>query len=772
MTDKREVLQKFQKDYQKYWKVELFDQKGFTRKKCVKCGKFFWTLDPERKVCPEPSCQGYQFIGNPTKKKFDYVETWEAIEKFFVKNNHTSLRRYPVVASWRPDLYFTVASIIDFQRVENGRVVFELPANPLIIPQVCLRFNDLPNVGVTGRHATCFVMIGQHALANEEGYWKDRCIELDFELLRKVFRIPEEEIVFLEEAWIGYGAFGTSLEYFVRGLELGNAVFTQFLGDLNKYEEMENKVIDMGAGLGRFNWLTQGTPTAYDCNFGPVVSKLMKATGVVYEKELMTKYGKLSGGLDFTEVYNLMKAKEEIAKKLKLSLKDLERKLEPIQAIYAIADHVKTLVFAISDGALPSNVAGGYNLRVILRRALSFIDKFKWDLKLMEVANWHIDYLKKMFPELKEHREEIEKILEVEEKRYKKTKLRVSKIVSDLAGRKISEDDLVKLYESEGITPEQLGIEVTPEFYKRITEKHMKAKPVKKEILVDVTGLPETQSLFYRRIYNFKAKVLKISGNYVILDQTAFYPKSGGQDCDLGEIEGFPVVSVNKVGSVIVHEVPGHQLKEGRLVSCRVDKERREILTKHHDAIHIINGAARKILGNHIHQYGSEKTVDKARIDITHYEALSEKEIEAIENLANEIVEKDLPIKKFFMDRSKAEKKYGFGIYQGGYVPSREIRIVEIPGVDVEACGGTHGNSTGEVGFITIVKSKRIADGLVRIEIKAGDVALRYLEEKEKILRKVARKLKVKEEEVPDAIKALFERWKKLRKELRKLKKK
>ena len=123
-------------------------------------------------------------------KKLDYAESWMAIEKYFVNNGHTSVSRYPVVARWRPDLYFTIASIVDFQRIEGGKVSFEFPENPLIVPQMCLRFNDIENVGISGKHFTSFVMIGQHCVANNTGYWKDKCIELDYGLLTQVFGIP------------------------------------------------------------------------------------------------------------------------------------------------------------------------------------------------------------------------------------------------------------------------------------------------------------------------------------------------------------------------------------------------------------------------------------------------------------------------------------------------------------------------------------------------------------------------------------------------------
>ena len=248
MSSKDKLHEKFSSQPDKYYKVELFAEEGFKRQKCNVCGKYFWSLS-DAKRCPDPPCTTYGFIGNSPVKGWerDYVETWKVIEKFFVKNGHESVPSYPTVCRWFPGLYFTIASIVAFQRVAGATPVFEFPANPLVIPQVSLRFSDIPNVGVSGRHYTSFIMIGQHSLydpAKKQGYWKDRCIELDWQLLTKVFRIPPEEISFVEDVWLGPAAFGYSLEYYVRGLELGNAVFTEFLGTPENYRQMDRKIIE------------------------------------------------------------------------------------------------------------------------------------------------------------------------------------------------------------------------------------------------------------------------------------------------------------------------------------------------------------------------------------------------------------------------------------------------------------------------------------------------------------------------------------------------
>ena len=261
--NKDEILAKFSSEPERYYKIKLFQEQGFTRKSCSVCKRFFWTLDSGRHACPDHSDDTYSFIGSPpTSKRFDYTEAWKQVESFFVKNGHASISRYPVVCRWRDDLYFTIASIVDFQRVMGSKVVFEFPANPLVVPQTCLRFKDIENVGVTGRHFSSFCMIGQHSIPNGKGYWKDECVDLDFRLLTESFGINKQEITFVEDVWAGGGSFGSSLEYYVRGLELGNAVFTEFQGELGNHTTLDQKIIDMGAGLERFAWITMGTPTA------------------------------------------------------------------------------------------------------------------------------------------------------------------------------------------------------------------------------------------------------------------------------------------------------------------------------------------------------------------------------------------------------------------------------------------------------------------------------------------------------------------------------
>jgi len=767
MVSKSEILKILQKEPEKYWKVDLFEREGFKRKVCPVCGKGFWSIE-EREHCPDPECgEEYGFIGNQIAKKMSYIEVWKKMEEFFVKNGHSSIPRYPVLARWRDDIYYNIASIVDFQRFDNGVMVFEYPANPLIIPQVCLRFNDILNVGVTGRHFTAFVMPGQHAFNYpKEGYWKNETIELNFRFLTEVLKIPKEKLVYVEDLWAmpDFSALGPYIETFSLGLELSNSGFMYFTWK-DGLKELPMKVVDVGWGLERLAWFSNATLTAYDAVFGDVIDKFLKKAGINVDNELFKEYSRLSGKLNIEDVVDFKAARKEIIEKLKIDEKEFVEKIEKIQAMYAILDHTRALAFAISDGGLPSNSGAGYFLRVILRRALNLIEKFGFNVDLGEIAVWHADYLRPIFPELKQNENEIVTVINAEKKKFEESKNRNKRIIEANYGKSLSTEELVKLYETYGISPEELGLESTKEFYDILNKKHVASIREKKES-IEIEPI-ETTTLYYEPVFEFEAKVLKVKENYVILDKTHFFPRQGGQECDRGFINDCEVEEVIKIGKTVLHKVKNCNLKEGEIVKCKVDKERRMILSRHHSATHIVNYAARKIIGNWVWQAGSNVDVDKARLDITHFENLSEDQIEKIENLANEIVENDLPIEVNVMSRVEAEKKYGFRIYQGGAIPERNVRIVKI-GEEVEACSGTHNmlKSTKEIGNILILGTKRIQDGVVRIEFCSGDVALNYLREKEKILKEVAEKLGVREDEVIEASKKLFEEWKKERKRL------
>lgn len=800
--DKTALRAQFQKDWKKYYNLDFFKQEGFIRKKCKKCGNYFWTQEKDKDICNEASCLGgYTFIGkSPAKRKLDYQETWDEFSRIMTKQGYTEIPRYPVIARWRDDTWFTQASIYCFQPyVVSGEV--PPPANPLIIPQPSLRFNDIDNVGITNRHYTCHIHMGQHAFLPPQDFKPSEYLKHIYVWLTKGMKIPSKEITFNERVWAGGGNFGPSIEFTSGGVELGNQVYMMFKQTSKGLERLNINVLDMGAGLERAAWFMHGTPTSYEVTFDPVDNRFQRKIGLKYDKKLFLEFAPYSGLLDVDEAKNISKIWENISKKIGVDVNELKEKILPFKAFYSILDHTRTLLFALSDGALPSNSGGGYNLRFILRRALRYIEQFGWDLELTDVAREIVRAftgkrrrvvtdqkgklllevgLHPMFNKLANNLPDVEKILEYEKKKYLETKKRAKVYLTNYLKKKtIGAKELVELYDSHGILPEDVQaitkIKIPADFYSKVAERHIEKRKESYKIVhpVNLKQISPTYELFRdaEQLKEFEAKVLKIiNRKYVILNETVFYPTSGGQICDVGTLNGNKVVNVEKWGPHIVHEVEKINFKEGDFVIGKINWTRRVATTRNHTATHIVNGVARRILGNHIWQAGSEVRPEKARLDITHFTTLSPEEIRRIELLANQVVLSDLPVNKFIMPRNEAEKKYGFRLYQGGAVPGTKLRIIEIPGFDVEACGGTHVDKTSQVGFIKILGTKKIQDGVIRLEFCAGNCAIEEVQRQLKFLEDASKVFSVQPEHLPKTCKRFFDEWKEQRKKLKKLK--
>ncbi|HQT44752.1 MAG TPA: alanine--tRNA ligase, partial [Candidatus Micrarchaeota archaeon] len=229
-------------------------------------------------------------------------------------------------------------------------------------------------------------------------------------------------------------------------------------------------------------------------------------------------------------------------------------------------------------------------------------------------------------------------------------------------------------------------------------------------------------------------------------------------------INGKKIISVTKQAGVILHEVEpkgADSILIGDTVKCWIDTGRRKQVTKHHTAAHILNAAARHVLGPHIWQGGSYKDDQKAHLDLTHYRKITQEELDQIEQKANEIISSDLPIKTEVLPRTQAEKQYGFRLYQGGAVPGRELRIVSIGDIDHEACGGTHFmlKATGEIGVFKIVKREGVQDGIERITYKCGPAAIAYIQSRERLIKEAATGLGIDESQLPKATMKFFNDW-------------
>jgi alanyl-tRNA synthetase len=432
-----------------------------------------------------------------------------------------------------------------------------------------------------------------------------------------------------------------------------------------------------------------------------------------------------------------------------LSDEQIRKIVTPLEGIYLIIDHVRTLIFAISDGALPSNVGGGYNLRIMLRRIISTMNRLSLQFDINEIIDTQIDYLKDTYPELEKTRNDVKEIIRIESERYDNSKQRMQKIATNL-NKDPTVDDLIRLYESDGVTPDYLKeikaiSEIPSTFYSKLSELHQ-GKKQKEHLNLPLENISDTELLFYSNDpKEFNAKVLKSFDNYVVLDRTSFYARGGGQEPDHGKIDNYEVVDVTKHGDIIVHELKGGIPKQGETVSCIINSTRRDRITKNHTSTHVINTSARSVLGSWVWQHSAFKDEDHARLDITHHSALTAEEVLQIEQAANSIIEKNIPVKIENFDRGNAEQKYGFRIYQGGVVPVKSVRIVSIGDLDIEACGGTHVKKTSEIGQVKITKTKRIQDGVVRIEFVSGDTAKEFALKKQQDVESEQEEEKIKE---------------------------
>jgi len=767
---------------QQYYPFKILQEKGFLRKTCTVTGINFWTLNPDQQVCGEPEVQGgFTFIGNsPAKKKFSYLEVWPEFKKFFDKRGYLALERRPVVARWRDDVYWVGASVYPFQPyVVRGEV--KPPSNAVTIPQLSLRFNDVDNVGVTGSHYTCFNMLGQLRFEKKEDFKPDVYFEEYFDWITQGMGIPAEELTLHEDAWAGGGTFGPCIEFFSRGMEIGNQVYMQFQTLEEGHKELDIKVLDMGQGHERVPWLTSGESSSYDTTFPTVTEYLYKKTNFKKNDEVLQKFLPFAALLNADEVDDLELAWQNIAKKIDMDVHDLRKEMEPLTAIYSIAEHTRSALVGLNDGALPSNVGGGYNMRTILRRALGFIDHYDWDVDICDLSEKHASFLKPMYPELHDNIDTVNAILESEKKKYRANIEKSKNILSKVLEKEITTDDLINLYDSQGIAPDVvanqakakgINIHIPADFYKQVAEKHETTEhkaQTKKDITVSTAG---TTKILYFDDYlflDFDAKVVgtgTVEGrHFVELDKTAFYPTSGGQMHDTGTIEQCKVIDVIKHNESILHILESKpDFTVGQQVQASIDKERRVQLSQHHTGAHLINASSRVVLGNHINQAGAAKDVHKARLDVTHYENIDDNTLAKIEQQANDFISKKIPVTYEILPREVAEEKYSMRIYQGGFIPGRDLRIVKIDEYDVQACGGTHVKHTGELDKIKIIGTTRVQDGVIRIHFVAGNAAKETDASQDDLLEQASTLLNVEPQQVPARAEEVFNVWKKVRK--------
>jgi alanyl-tRNA synthetase len=736
-----------QSELQRLLQLDFFEKEEFKRKQCLSCGAHYWTADPDQKFCGDAPCVPYTFIENPLgTKRHSLSSMREAFLSFFEKRGHTRLARYPVVARWRSDVFLTIASIADFQpHVTSGEV--PPPANPLVISQPSIRLNDLEAVGQSGRHLTMFEMMGHHAFNNhEEVYWSEETTQYCHDVLTEL-GVRKEQTIYKEGEWFGGGNAGACLEVLTAGMEIATLVFMSlersaegpFVVNNEHYKKMPLRVVDTGYGLERLVWLTQGSPTVYDAIFPSVILAIKEATD------------------------NSDKA---------------------LRDVYALSDHTRCLAFMLSDGIVPSNTEEGYLARLLIRRALRFMSRLNLRMSLFDVMEMHLQILVKDFPDLSNNKDTMHAMLEKETGKYfetlRKGRRLIARHIKDHGT--ISTEKLIQFYDTHGIPPEVVkevagnAVRIPDNFDSMVAESHSRLLQKQED---EEASKFSTKQLYYEQPYQkeFSAQVLW-SGttdghSAVILDQTLFYPMGGGQTSDTGVLiqnkTERKVLRAQKKGAAIVHILDG-PLENGP-VSGSIEWDRRYAIMRHHTATHIVNAAARKILGKHIWQKGSQLDEQEGRLDVSHYQRISSVELRNIELEAYRVVMAAKPVIKTLSPRNEAEKKYGMALYQGGAPKGNQLRVVSIPDEEVEACGGIHVDNTSEIGLIKIVGTERIQDGVERLRFKAGYAALEYVQFEEGLLKNAAEILNVAPELLPQSVGRFFNEWKQLRKEVEDLQK-
>ena len=626
-----------------------------------------------------------------------------------------------------------------------------------------------------------------------------------FEIWNKLVGIPKERIYLLDEkdnfwAMGDVGPCGPCSEiYYDRGkewacsesceigvcdcdrfLEIWNLVFMQYEKDeKGNLKPLPHPNIDTGMGLERITSVLQNVPSNYE-------------TDLLFP---LIKFGEELSGKSYTIL------------KPNLKLTSEQEKIN--MALRVIADHLRAITFLIADGVFPSNEGRGYVLRRILRRA----QRFGYFLQIQEPFLYKgtslvVDLMGDIYPELVKNANTIAKVVKIEEERFLSTLKHGLEILNKVIEKaKKGEDVLVKdnvikgdivfkLYDTYGF-PIDLAEEILKEhnltYSKEEFEKEMeKQKTLAKTssqfedqkvlspFLIELNKQYKTKFLGYETLeaqsevvaildkdLNPLKELKKGEEGIVILKETPFYAEKGGQVGDTGEIIFENGKAIVKDTRYITNNLIGHfvkvvegNLKEKDKVLAKVDKERRQALRRAHSATHLLFKALKEILGDHVKQAGSQVNPDRLRFDFTHFEKLSQEQIKKIEDLVYDWILKNLEVKVENLPLEDALKKGAVAQFEEKY--GDIVRVVDIGGVSLELCGGTHVDRSGDIGCFKIISESSVASNVRRIEAYTGKKAFNYLREKDEKLNALANKLNVPKEKIFEKVDSLIEENKRL----------
>ena len=663
-------------------------------------------------------------------------DTWL---NFFKEKGHHIEESAPLVPMNDATLLWINAGVAPLKKYFDGS---EKPVNPRITNiQKCVRTNDIENVGLTARHHTFFEMLGNFSIGD---YFKSEAIEFGYELLVKRFEMPIEKLYITHytndlearNKWIslgipadhliplegnfweiGEGPCGPDTEiFFDRGesydkrgkelieqdiendrfIEIWNIVFSQYNSkeglDRKDYPELPSKNIDTGSGLERMCCVMQGTKTNYETDlFMPYMKKIEEISGVKYDGQMSFK---------------------------------------------VIADHIRTLTFAISDGAILSNEGRGYVLRRILRRACKHAKKIGIHRPfLYEIVDVVVDVMKSFYPYIESKKEIVKKIIKQEEEKFLETlnggEKRISEIVKS-GVKEISGSDAFMLYDTYGF-PIELTIEYAED--NNITvdlDGFKECMKVQKETSRNARENVESMKSQNEEYINFtakskfvgydtfeaKTKVIKVFDNGIVLAETPFYATMGGQVADLGTINGITVKDVIKLpNGQYLHVVDTANFKEGNTVEAKIDVENRLAIMRNHSSAHLTQRALKDVLGEHVHQQGSLVSSEIMRFDFNNYSNLTDEEILEVEKIVKEKIESGLSVNTLELPIEEAKKLGAEALFGEKY--GDVVRVVDMD-YSKEFCGGTHVKNTLDIIDYAITSVESIGSGIFRVTAVTG----------------------------------------------------
>ncbi|WP_271398119.1 alanine--tRNA ligase [Salinicoccus roseus] len=742
-------------------------------------------------------------------------EIREMFISYFRTQGHMVEPSAPLVPIDDDSLLWINSGVATLKKYFDGRVI---PDNPKIVnAQKAIRTNDIENVGFTARHHTFFEMLGNFSIGD---YFKEGAIKYAWDFLtnsewigfdedllyvtihpededaydiwRNVIGLSPERIIRIEgNFWdIGEGPCGPNSEIFYdrgpefefdtpaeemypggeneRYLEIWNLVFSEFNHNKDgSYTPLPKKNIDTGMGLERMASITQEVPTNFDTDlFTPILSRIEAVSG--------RKYGQSED----TDV-----------------------------AFKVISDHIRTVSFAVADGALPSNEGRGYVLRRLIRRAVRFSKELDIERAFMyELADPVAEVMHGFYPNVTERLSFIRDVIRKEEERFLATLdegIHIYEQVREKAkagGGVISGHDAFRLYDTYGFPyeltkeyAENDGLEVDEEgFVEEMKQQRERARNARKagesmqvqsETLAGLTAqseftgyhsLRESGRLLYI-VQDDQAVDSATEGTVeLIFDRTPFYATSGGQVADKGRIsnEGaeLQVESVYRAPNgqnVHVARIESGTVKSGETFTLDVLKDSRDFITKNHTATHLLHQALKDVLGDHVNQAGSLVEKERLRFDFSHLEGLTDEEIERIETIVNEKIYSNMNVEISEMPIGQAKEKGAMALFGEKY--GDVVRVVDIDQYSVELCGGIHVRNTGEIGLFKIVSETGIGAGVRRIEAVTSRYAVNLYKEKEALLASISGRLKVRENQIEKRVDSLLDENRSLQQKIKEL---